>query len=139
MDIALSQHPRHRSERASPRLLAWKRLRRLFGLVVTLGLLASSSNVSLAEPAGLQDPDNWPQYHRTHDAWRFSPLSQINNSNVRKLHVAWIHQPGDITHGVQATPLVIDGIVYYVSAFNTVLAVDGATGKQLWKYKPKLD
>jgi alcohol dehydrogenase (cytochrome c) len=105
--------------------------------VVALGLLAP--NVLLAEPAGLQDPENWPQYHRTHDAWRFSPLSQINKANVRKLHVAWIHQPGDITHGIQATPLAIDGIIYYVSAFDKVHALDAVTGKEIWQYKPSLD
>jgi alcohol dehydrogenase (cytochrome c) len=95
--------------------------------------------VTCATQAGVQDPDNWPQYHRTHDAWRYSPLSQVNRANIRKLHVAWIHQPGDITHGIQATPLVIDGVAYYISAFNKVHALDAATGKELWQYKTKLD
>src|SRR6266404_9521878 len=88
---------------------------------------------------GFEDPNDWPQYHRTYNAWRYSPLDQINRENVKRLKVAWIHQPGDITHGIQATPIVIDGVMYYVSAFNAVHAVDGATGRQLWKYKPKLD
>jgi alcohol dehydrogenase (cytochrome c) len=139
MESTLSQGFKHWSGGALHRLVEWPGLRRLFGFVVTLGLLAPSSDVSLAGPAGLQDPDNWPQYHRTHDAWRFSPLSQINEGNVRKLHVAWIHQPGDITHGIQATPLAIDGIIYYVSAFNKVHTLDAATGREIWQYKPNLD
>lgn len=97
------------------------------------------SVATAAEDAGSADPNNWPQYHRTYNAWRFSPLKQIDKSNVKKLKVAWIHQPGNITHGLQATPIVIDGVLYYISAYNNVWAVDAATGKSLWKYAPKLD
>jgi alcohol dehydrogenase (cytochrome c) len=135
MDTALLQQLRYLSE-PLPALLARPALLRF---VVALWCIAVSSSVLRAEPAGQQDPDNWPQYHRTHDAWRFSPLSQINNGNIRKLHVAWIHQPGDITHGIQATPLAIDGIIYYVSAFDKVHALEAATGKEIWQYKPNLD
>lgn len=87
----------------------------------------------------LDDPDNWPEYHRTGHAWRHSPLSDINKSNVHKLEVAWIHQPGNITHGLQATPIVKDGILYYIGAYNNVYAVNAASGKTLWHYQPKLD
>ncbi|MCB1886978.1 MAG: PQQ-binding-like beta-propeller repeat protein, partial [Rhodocyclaceae bacterium] len=87
---------------------------------------------------GFGDPDNWPQYHRSSNAWRFSPLTEINKDTVKNLKVAWIHQPGNITHGLQATPIVIDGVLYYISAFNNVWAVDAATGKTLWHYEPKL-
>jgi alcohol dehydrogenase (cytochrome c) len=88
---------------------------------------------------GFDDPNNWPQWHRSYNAWRFSPLDQINKSNVSKLKVAWIHQPGNITHGLQATPIVIDGILYYISADNNVWAVDAASGKTIWHYTTKLD
>ena len=88
---------------------------------------------------GFGDPDNWPQYHRSSNAWRFSPLTEINKDTVKNLKVAWIHQPGNITHGLQATPIVLDGVLYYISAFNNVWAVDAATGKTLWHYEPKLD
>jgi alcohol dehydrogenase (cytochrome c) len=89
--------------------------------------------------AGLEDPNNWPQYHRTYNAWRYSPLDKINTGNVKKLKVAWMHQPGDITHGVQATPIVMDGVLYYISAYNNVWAVDAATGKTIWRHTPDLD
>lgn len=85
------------------------------------------------------DPANWPQYHRTYNAWRFSPLNQINKSNVSKLKVAWIHQPGVLTHGLQATPIVIDGVMYTIAPDNQVFALDAATGKVIWRYAPKLD
>jgi len=101
--------------------------------MLTVGTVAAQSG------PGYDDPDNWPQYHRSYNAWRFSPLKDINKDNVAKLQVAWIHQPGDITHGLQATPIVIDGTLYYVSANNNVWAVDASNGKTLWHYQPKLD
>ncbi|MFW1677065.1 pyrroloquinoline quinone-dependent dehydrogenase [Pontibacter sp. JAM-7] len=91
---------------------------------------ADSSNVS---------PNDWPQYHRTSDAWRYSPLDQINVKNIDKLKVAWIHQPGDIQMGLQATPIVIDGVAYYIGPNNNVFALEADTGKQLWHYQPELD
>ena len=119
-----------------------KRIRtHAFGVAAATVLFVQGLSIATSNAAGpgSDDPDNWPQYHRTHNAWRFSPLTQINRGNVKQLKVAWIHQPGDITHGIQATPLAIDGVIYYVSAFNGVHALDGATGKAIWQYKPKLD
>jgi len=92
-----------------------------------------------ASGPGYDDPNNWPQYHRSYNAWRFSPLDQINKSNVKKLKVAWIHQPGNITHGLQSTPIVIDGVMYTISADNNVWAIDAATGKTIWHHAVKLD
>lgn len=114
-------------------------------LHLTLGCILAGAGMLPLAPAqagsgpGYDDPDNWPQYHRSYNAWRFSPLTDINKSNVGQLKVAWIHQPGNITHGLQATPIVVDGVLYYVSAFNNVWAVDAATGRTLWHYEPKLD
>ncbi|MDF2181949.1 PQQ-binding-like beta-propeller repeat protein [Neptuniibacter sp. CAU 1671] len=99
------------------------------GLVSTT-VAADSSKVS---------PNDWPQYHRTSDAWRYSPLDQINAGNINKLKVAWIHQPGDIQMGLQATPIVIDGVAYYIGPNNNVFALNAATGEQIWHYQPELD
>ena len=88
--------------------------------------------------ASAEDAD-WPRYHRTDDAWRYSPLDQINRDTVGNLKVAWIHQPGDIQHGLQATPIVLGGTVYYVGPNNNVYAVDGKTGETIWHYQPELD
>lgn len=100
-------------------------------------LLSMSATAVANDPTA--DPNNWPEYHRTGHAWRYSPLSDINKSNVAKLEVAWIHQPGNITHGLQATPIVLDGVLYYVGAYNNVYAVNAATGKTVWHFQPKLD
>jgi alcohol dehydrogenase (cytochrome c) len=122
-------------------------IRKQFRLTASAAAVAAASMLSVfaVSPAvaqsgpGFEDPNNWPQYHRTSNAWRFSPLNQINRDNVKKLKVAWIHQPGTITHGLQATPIVIDGVMYSISANNNVWAIDAATGKTIWQYAPKLD
>jgi alcohol dehydrogenase (cytochrome c) len=106
------------------------------GLVV---LLSAASATAEAPGAGTEDPNNWPQFHRTSNGWRYSPLEQINKTNVGKLKVAWIHQAGDITHGTQETPIVVDGVIYSISAGNRVAAIDAKTGKDIWRYEPKLD
>ncbi len=101
--------------------------------------VAMATSTAAADQRGLEAPNDWPQYHRSSNAWRYSPLDQINKSNVGKLKVAWIHQPGNITHGIQATPIVMDGVLYYVSADNNVWAVDASTGETKWHYAAKLD
>ena len=99
------------------------------------------SGVAATVTAGssAENPNDWPQYHRTSDAWRYSPLDQINTRNIKKLKVAWIHQPGDIEMGLQATPIVIDGVAYYIGPNNNVFAVNAATGETIWHYRTELD
>ena len=59
-------------------------------------LMFGMSGSACAAPAA-DNPADWPEYDRDYRGWRFSPLEQVNKSNVKKLKVAWIHQPGDIT------------------------------------------
>ena len=82
---------------------------------------------------------DWPDYHGDWRGWRYSPLAQIDRKNVRKLRVAWIHQPGEITQGLQATPIVRDGVLYYAASGNRTFALDAASGRELWHYTPELD
>src|SRR6516162_2155565 len=78
--------------------------------LLLLALLLAAEPVVAQGPApGNEDPNNWPQYQRTYNGWRYSPLDQIDKTNVGKLKVAWIHQGGDITMGIQETPIVVDG------------------------------
>ena len=71
-------------------------------LTASLGLACflSMGTVALAADAGAEGPDNWPQYNRTANSWRYSPLDQINKDNIGKLSVAWIAQGGDIAMGI---------------------------------------
>jgi alcohol dehydrogenase (cytochrome c) len=113
------------------------------GVALMLAVSAATLAMAAAPAAkvvdnGSADPDNWAQYHRTSSAWRYSPLEQINKGNIKHLKAAWIHQPGDITSGLVSTPLVKDGVMYYVAPNNNVFALDAASGATLWHYQPKL-
>ena len=87
-----------------------------------------------------KDTQNWLQYSRTYNAWRYSPLDQINASSIRRLVPVWSFQTGDIQGGLQCTPLMADGVMYISTSWNRVYAIDAATGRKLWHYiyeKPK--
>jgi len=85
-----------------------------------------------------EEPGNWMTYGRTYDEQRFSPLKQINDANVGQLGLAWYFDLR--THrGVEATPLVIDGVMYNISAWNITYALDAKTGRELWRYDPQVD
>jgi PQQ-dependent dehydrogenase (methanol/ethanol family) len=113
------------------------------GLAGVAALLAAGLFPAGALAAGVPEienakPGDWPSYHRTYDAHRYSPLDQINRKNVGKMSVAWVHQAGEITQGLQATPIAVDGVVYYSGSWNRVFAVDGKTGAEIWHYYPKI-
>jgi alcohol dehydrogenase (cytochrome c) len=86
-------------------------------------------------------PDSdWCAYHRTVDnAWRHSPLAEINRNNVSDLQVAWIFQPGETRMGLHSTPIVVDGALYFSSNPSTVWKLDAATGERVWAYEPEMD
>jgi len=76
---------------------------------------------------------DWPSHGGTNLSWRYSALNQINTSNVKKLVPAWNFQTGDYQNGLDSTPIVVDGVMY-LSAFDDVFALDGATGELIWQY-----
>lgn len=77
---------------------------------------------------------DWPHYGGSHASWRHSSLSQISTANVRRLVPAWIFQTGDYEGGLQATPIVVEGVMYVSTSRNRVFALDAATGAEKWKY-----
>lgn len=68
---------------------------------------------------------------------RFSPLTQITPDNARKLGLAWSYDLHS-SRGVEATPLVVDGVMYVTAAWSIVHAIDVRTGKKRWEYDPKV-
>jgi alcohol dehydrogenase (cytochrome c) len=81
-----------------------------------------------------KEPHNWLNYFGTYDGQRYSTLNQINRSNVKQLAPVWAFQTGKIEGGLNATPLVVDGVLYLVGSYNRVFALDAATGKKFWHY-----
>src|SRR5215510_1915886 len=84
-----------------------------------------------------RDSANWLSYGRTYSEQRFSPLTQINPDNAAKLGLAW-YGDLDTNRGQEATPLVIDGVMYFSTAWSMVKAYDARTGKLLWSYDPEV-
>jgi quinohemoprotein ethanol dehydrogenase len=84
-----------------------------------------------------REPQNWLAHGRTYSEQRFSPLDQINDKNVSQLGLAWYYDL-DTHRGQESTPLVIDGKIYFTTAWSKVVALDGATGSLLWTYDPKV-
>lgn len=79
----------------------------------------------------------WLSYGRTYAEDRFSPLEQINRESVQELGVAWSFEL-DTDRGQEATPLVIDGTIYFTSAWSKAFAVDARTGEEKWRYDPRV-
>ncbi len=102
--------------------------------VLAAALILSTVAISAAEPA----PGDWPNYGRTPGGDRHSPLAAINRENVTKLELAWEYKTGEagIETGnptaLEATPLVIDGVMYLATPLGKVIALDPVSGKPLW-------
>ncbi|HUK90699.1 MAG TPA: PQQ-binding-like beta-propeller repeat protein, partial [Blastocatellia bacterium] len=84
-----------------------------------------------------KDPGDWLTHGRTYSEQRFSPLKAINADNVHNLGLAWYYDL-DTDRGQEATPLIVDGVMYFTSAWSKVFAVNAATGAPLWSYDPKV-
>jgi quinohemoprotein ethanol dehydrogenase len=83
-----------------------------------------------------KEPQNWLTVGRDYGENRFSPLALINESNVSRLGLAWFVDL-NTKLGSEATPLVVDGVMYTVGAWNVIYALDAKTGRELWRYDPK--
>jgi len=111
-----------------------------------IGMLSAGQVHAADEPARVDserltaadgDAANWLSYGRTYSEQRFSPLSKLSALNVQQLGLAW-YADLDTNRGQQATPLVIDGVMYLSTAWSMVKAYDAATGKLLWSYDPEV-
>jgi quinoprotein glucose dehydrogenase len=109
------------------------------------GTLNADATASAAPASSIPDAD-WPAYGRNQEGQRYSPLKQINDKNVGQLKEAWTFQtgdlkrptdPGEITNEV--TPIKIRDTLYLCTAHQQLFALDAATGKQKWKFDPRLD
>ena len=77
------------------------------------------------------DPADWPMIRRSYDAHSFSPLDQVNTTNVDSLSLEWVwnmHE-GDS----EPSPLVYNGIIYLINPGNVIQALDGETGELIWE------
>jgi quinoprotein glucose dehydrogenase len=97
---------------------------------VGLGLCFSGAFTALAQ-------QDWPAYGG-HDGTHYSSLSQINRDNVKNLVVAWKYDTGE-SGGIEANPIVVGKVLYATTPGRSVIALDAATGKLIWKFESDLE
>jgi quinohemoprotein ethanol dehydrogenase len=92
--------------------------------------------VGNAELGNEADGTDWPAYGRTFSESRFSPLRQVNDSNVSRLGLAWFLDL-DVTNSITA-PVEAGGIIYLAAGYSIVHAIRATDGRLLWRYDPKV-
>jgi quinohemoprotein ethanol dehydrogenase len=112
----------------------------LLGAVLQCGAAAAAGPAAVdATRLGkaAAEPGQWLTVGRTTDEQRYSPLQQINTTNIKQLSLAW-YLDFDSNRGQEATPLAIDGVLYFSTAWSKVKAVDARSGRLLWAYDPQV-
>jgi quinohemoprotein ethanol dehydrogenase len=110
----------------------------LAGLGTAIAQGAADAGIDHAKMVNADaQPGQWASYSRTWDEQRYSPLDQINDKNVQRLGLAW-YDDLDTYRAVQATPIVVDRVLYNQTIFNVVTAYDAKTGRKLWTFDPQV-
>ena len=104
---------------------------------------ASSIQAATADISGSRignadsEPGNWLAHGRTYDEQRYSPLTEINTETATDLGLAWYWDTGT-KRGLEATPIVVDGVMYSTGSWSVVWAHDAKTGELLWSHDPQV-
>ena len=97
------------------------------------------ANVNTARLLAADDePGSWMSYGRTYSEQRYSPLADVDTVTVAELGLAWSHDFGT-RRGIEATSIVVDGVMYVTASWSIVTALDARTGRELWTFDPKVD
>jgi quinoprotein glucose dehydrogenase len=125
----------------------------IIGVLVVTAFLLVSLMTGLFDGRGVKGMPppggpiaDWPVYGGDAGGSRYSPLTQITRDNVKHLKVAWTYRTGEIMTGknagrgaFEATPILVDGVLFLSTPSNRVIALDPETGAQRWVYDPKID
>ena len=98
--------------------------------ITAIAALGGAGSSKSADKAATHD---WPIYGGTTENNHFSPLAQINRTNVKQLSVAWTFDTEE-SGGLQTSPIDVDGVLYGITPSQKIFALDAATGKLLWKF-----
>src|SRR5688572_24437513 len=129
----------------SPRARAFSKV---FAVLILSALLPTAMRAfqrfSNAPDASTSPDVEWDSYGLDYAETRYSPLSQINSTNVSRLGLAWTYDvpPGRgeaSAYGEETTPLMVNGTLYSITGWSVTYAVDAQTGKEKWRYDPKVD
>src|SRR5579883_3051414 len=115
----------------------------LFALLLSAGPAARAQNARRVDDAALKNAaangSEWLTYGFTQEETRYSPLDQINASNVSKLAPVWSYEVGRGGGNQEATPLFWNGTLYSITNWSVVYAVDARTGKEKWRWDPEVN
>jgi PQQ-dependent dehydrogenase (methanol/ethanol family) len=122
-------------ERSGRRLFAATALALCAGGGVALAADVDGKRIVAAD----KEPGNWMSHGRTYSEQRFSPLKRVDTGNVGQLGLAWwLDIKSRTARGVEATPIVVDGVMYNTGAWSHVQAIDAKTSKLLWDFDPQV-
>ncbi len=107
-------------------------IRLAFAFILAIAPLPAQITADRLLKAG-QEPQNWLTYSGSYAGQRHSALTQITPQNVRDLELKWVFQARSFEK-FEATPLVVDGVLYTVQAPNDAVAMDAATGRVFWTF-----
>jgi alcohol dehydrogenase (cytochrome c) len=113
--------------------------RRLFSVIVVALLLAPVALDAQLTSARLlraaDEAQNWLTYSGSYASLRHSALRQIDTANAKNLEIKWVFQVDSSLQNFEATPLVVDGVMYVTQPVNDVVALDAKTGRAFWVYR----
>src|SRR5262249_54223348 len=115
--------------------------RRVMFALVALSLLPISLSAQATYDRLLhaaQEPQNWLTYSGGYASLRHSLLKQIDTGNAKNLEQQWVFQVDSSLQNFEATPLVVDGVMYFTQPINDVVALDAKTGRVFWVYRHNL-
>src|SRR5438067_517389 len=112
--------------------------------ILLLVALAAGSLVAAQQPAppGRPGPVDWPYYGGDQGGTKYSPLTDIGPENVQRLRIVWtwkhwetpLTQYDTVPGFNETTPLMIDGVLYATTPYNSIAAVDAETGSERWRF-----
>ena len=120
---------------------------RMYRLLIVLIAFIGLNTLVGGSDAGADEAGQWRQYAGDNASTKYSPLDQINRDNFEDLRIAWRWSSVDDeilnansglwTWPYEATPIMVDGVLYTSTPLNQVVAIDAVTGQTLWKYDPE--
>ena len=108
-------------------------------VIATAATAGPIENYSPVTSSRLENPEpgNWMLYRRTYDGQGYSPLDQINTSNVKSLTPVWTFSTG-VVEGHEAPPIINNGVMFVATPMGQVIALNAKTGDEYWRYKRQL-
>ena len=99
-----------------------------------------AAKTSELTPSLARNPGQYTTWYRSHgdaESTRYSSLKQINRENVAQLRIAWIYHSGDGKGNIECNPVIANGVIYAPTAGSQIVAIDGTSGKEIWRFKPE--